>query len=84
LVPDEELHEEALHEETWSWTLYRTAEGLLLIVVCGSVGIYERSLLLTDDEAARWERCGPAGLEPMVEAVRNDVTGARYGERYIR
>lgn len=78
------MQAEKLHDETWSWTLYRTVEGLLLVVVCGSVGLYERSLLLTADEAALWERFGPAGLEPLVDAVRNDVTGSGYGERYIR
>ena len=35
-----------LHDESWSWTLERIPEGLLLTVLCGSVGLYERSLML--------------------------------------
>ena len=76
---------EKLHDETWSWTLWRTEDDLLLLdVVCGTVGIYERSLLLTPAEADRWERSGPAGLEPFIKEIRNDVTGTRFGERYLR
>jgi hypothetical protein len=62
----------------------RCGELLLLDVVCGTVGIYERSVLLTADETNCWERSGPAGLEPLVEEIRNDVTGKRFGERYLR
>lgn len=75
---------EKLHDETWSWTLYRTDDGLLLEVVCGTVGLYEKSLLLTPEETLAWERCGPAGLEPLVEAIRDDVTGAGFRQRYVR
>lgn len=81
----EKLRGETLHDEPWSWTLWRTPDDLLLLdVVCGTVGIYERSVLLTPEETARWERSGPAGLEPLVGEIRNDVTGTRFGERYLR
>ncbi len=75
---------EKLHDETWSWTLYRTEDGLLLEVLCGTIGIYEKSVLLTPEEALAWERSGPSGLEPLVEAIRNDATGAGFGQRYLR
>lgn len=73
-----------LHDEPWSWTLSRTEGGLLLEVLCGTVGLYEKSVLLTPEETLAWERSGPSGLEPLVEAIRNDVTGAGFGERYLR
>ena len=77
------MSDERLHVETWSWTLDRTDDGLLLSVVCGTVGLYERSLLLTPEEVSTWGQSGPAGLEPLVEAIRNDVTGAMFGDRYL-
>jgi len=77
------MPEERLHTETWSWTLDRTDDGLLLSVVCGTVGLYERSLMLTPDEVSTWEQAGPAGLEPLVEAIRNDVTDTVFGHRYL-
>jgi hypothetical protein len=77
------MSEERLHTETWSWTLDRTDAGLLLSVVCGTVGLYERSVLLTPGEVNDWEDAGPAGLEPLVEAIRNDVTGTTFAGRYL-
>lgn len=59
--------------------LDRTDDGLRLSVVCGTVGLYERDILLTPEAAALWERSGPAGLEPLVEAIRNDVKTAFEG-----
>lgn len=47
--------------------------------MCGTVGLYERDILLTPEAAALWERSGPAGLEPLVEAIRNDVKTAFEG-----
>lgn len=75
---------ETLHQENWSWMLSRTEGGLLLDVVCGTVGLYERSVLLTPEEIELWESRGASGLEPLVEAIRNDVTGAAFGDRYRR
>ncbi len=71
-----------LHDESWSWTLEQVTEGLLLTVLCGTVGLYERSIILRPDEVALWEAGGPAALEPLVEAIRNDGRGERFGERY--
>ena len=70
-----------LHDETWSWRLNRTPHGLVLDVLCGTVGIYNRTIVLEPHEVAMWEDGGPAGLEPLVEAIRNDVTGEEFGAR---
>ena len=72
----------ALHAEPWSWTLDQMPEGLVLSVVCGSVGLYDRTIVLTSDEIQRWRDGGPAALEPLIEAIRNDVTGADFAGRY--
>lgn len=71
-----------LHLESWSWTLEKIEQGLLLSVVCGTVGLYERSVLLNAPEVQRWTDGGPAALEPLVEAIRNDVTGEDFAGRY--
>ena len=71
-----------LHVESWSWTLEQIEQGLLLSVMCGTVGLYERSILLTAPEVQSWTDCGPAALEPLVEAIRNDVTGENFAGRY--
>ena len=71
-----------LHTETWSWMLDETPAGLVLSVVCGTVGLYERCLLLEPNEIATWRNGGPVALEPLVEAIRNDVTGTQFGDRY--
>lgn len=71
-----------LHIETWSWTLEKIEQGLLLSVMCGTVGLYERSVLLTASEVQLWTDGGSAALEPLVEAIRNDVTGEDFAGRY--
>jgi hypothetical protein len=79
-VPDDR---ETLHIESWSWTLEKLGQQIVLTVVCGSVGLYERTLVLTPEEAGMWEQGGAAALAPLVEAIRNDVTGAAFGSRYL-
>ena len=71
-----------LHIEPWSWSLEQTDVGLVLSVVCGTVGLYERMIVLDLDEVRIWERDGPAALEPLVAAIRNDVTGEDFAGRY--
>lgn len=71
-----------LHTEQWSWTLEQTGHGLLLSVVCGTIGLYERTIVLTAPEEQLWTDGGPAALEPLVEAIRNDVTGEDFAGRY--
>lgn len=72
-----------LHEEPWSWTLEEIDEGLLMTVVCGTVGLYEKAVLLEPDEVAAWNQDGPAGLEPLAEAIRYHApTGAGFSQRW--
>lgn len=70
-----------LHDEPWSWTLDETDEGLVLTVLCGTVGVYEVAVVLDPAEAAAWERHGAAGLGPLAEAIRYDGTGKRFAAR---
>lgn len=79
-MPDDR---ETLHIEAWSWTLERTPRGVVLSVVCGTVGLYERTIALTADEVQMWQDGGPAALEPLVEVIRNDVSGETLAGRYL-
>lgn len=72
-----------LHDEPWSWTLEEIDEGLLLTVLCGTVGLYEKAVLLEPEEIAAWKRNGAAGLEPVAEAIRyNAPTGTGFNHRW--
>ncbi|MFN8073191.1 MAG: hypothetical protein U0R66_15500 [Mycobacterium sp.] len=71
-----------LHDEAWSWTLEEIDEGLVLTVLCGTVGLYERAVLLEPDEVAAWQRDGPAGLEPLAEAIRYNALGEGFNRRW--
>lgn len=71
-----------LHQEPWSWTLAETRDGLVLVVLCGTVGLYERAVLLEPAEVEAWRRDGPAGLEPLAEAIRYNATGETFAHRW--
>jgi hypothetical protein len=59
-------------EETWSWSLHRSDDGrLVLVVVCGSVGIYERAVLLDGELVRAHERHGRRVLEVLAAEVRS-------------
>lgn len=70
-----------LHDEPWSWRLDRTGEGLVLDVLCGTVGVYNTTIVLEPNEIAMWESGGPEALQPLVEAIRNDVNGEEFSVR---
>lgn len=53
----------------------------MLDVLCGTVGIYNRTVLLEPAEVELWTLSGPAGLEALVEAIRNDLAGNDFGHR---
>ena len=71
-----------LHDEPWSWALDQTAEGLNLTVVCGSVGLYEVTVVLEPDEVRAWQQSGPTGLQPLVKAIQLDGSGAIFAGRH--
>jgi hypothetical protein len=59
-------------EVPWAWSLHRSERGeLALVVVCGSVGIYERAVLLDDEQARALERHGRRLLEVLAAEVRS-------------
>jgi hypothetical protein len=71
-----------LHHEPWSWTLEQVADSFVLMVLCGSVGLDERALVLKPDEIDAWHRAGPEDLRSLVATVQLDGTGTRFADRY--
>ena len=63
---------EKLAEGAWDYTLYRDGERLVLVVVCGTVVIFEWAVTLTAEERAVWEAEGMTGLSDLVRAIRNN------------
>jgi hypothetical protein len=60
-----------LETSSWDYTLYETPDGaLLLLVVCGSVGIYEVEHMLTLAETACYREQGAPFLAWLAKDVR--------------
>lgn len=60
---------QVLAEETWSWLLLTDAEQYWLIVVCGSVGLYERCIQLDQIEVADWHEHGAPALRQLSRRI---------------
>lgn len=60
---------EEITRKDWYYILYRSPEGLLLTVLCGTVAMFEVSVLLTEDEVARY-RVDPGYLDELSAAIR--------------
>jgi hypothetical protein len=63
---------EKLAEVGWDYTLYGDGDRLVLVVLCGTVGLFEWAVALTAEERAVWEREGLEGLRPLVRAIQGD------------
>ena len=63
---------EKLAEAAWDYILYRDGEGLVLVVACGTVAIYEWAVVLTEAEREVWEAEGMVGLRFLVQAIRDN------------
>lgn len=43
-----------IKRKDWYWILYRSDEGLLLSVLCGTIAMYDVTVRLSDDEETRY------------------------------
>jgi len=71
---------EEIARKDWYWILYRSGERLLLSVLCGTVGMYDLTLRLSDEEEARY-RSDPGYLDELAAAVRYSPDS--YRERSV-
>lgn len=71
-----------VEQSPWAWTLYRHDDGALeLLVVCGTVGIFEVAVRLDDDTTARYAIEGRPLLERLARRVSSDPHGWLAGRR---
>ena len=59
-------------EATWSWMLCAEEERRWLVVVCGSVGLYECAVELSPDERAAIA-ADPCEKSPLISAPNTKV-----------
>ena len=60
---------EEIRRKDWYYILYRSDQGLLLSVRCGTVGLYEVTVLLTEAEQARY-LADEDYLDELAAAIR--------------
>ena len=63
-----------LAQVNWGYTLYQTDSGKVLTVACGTVGIYEVSILLSEEECRQL-----AADDKYVERLAARVSGDPHG-----
>lgn len=56
-------------EAHWSWQLFQDGAEYYLSVVCGSVGLYTRDILLTPSEAAQYNQAGERYLHDLAQSA---------------
>lgn len=71
-----------LIKKDWEYTLSQDNKGdLILVVLCGSVALYEVNIKLEKDEEAEFNKDGATFLEKLVEDVRTNTS--KYKHRLI-
>jgi len=71
-----------IFDQSWSYTLYQAGSDWYLVVLCGSIGLYEVTIQLTADELAQYQAHGVPYLEELAAEVR-DYYPQRYGDRAL-
>lgn len=71
---------EDIARKDWYWILYRSTDGLLLSVLCGTIGMYELTVRLSEAEEASY-RADAGYLDELAAAIR--YAPDSYRERRI-
>ena len=68
-----------IERESYSWVLYETPEGaMLLSVVCGSSALYETNVILDFEEKEQYMVAGRVYLEGLAQQIRTNVIAFRH------
>jgi hypothetical protein len=70
-----------LAEEAWNYVVFRHGDDWVLTYLSGSVGLYEVSIRLSDEEVARI-RATPAFAKSLADQFR--LNGENYRDRELR
>ena len=69
-------------KKDWEYTLYQDNEdNLILVVLCGSVALYEVSIQLNEDEKLKFEESRTEFLEELAEDIRTNTS--KYEHRFV-
>ena len=66
----------------WNYILYEKEGKLLLSVVCGTVGMFDRNIYLTDLEKENFDLKGKSFIEKFANEIRNDPS--KYESRHVK
>lgn len=69
-----------LEKVNWGYILFETEEGIFLSVVCGSVGIFETVIRLTDEEVQSYNSI-PDFIKDLADKVCSNPNA--YKSRHI-
>lgn len=72
---------DVLAEGAWNYVVFRHGNDWLLTYLAGSVGLYEVTIRLTDEELGRI-RATPAFAKSLADQFR--LNGANYCDRELR
>jgi hypothetical protein len=65
----------------WDYTLYDNSGILLLSVLCGGVGMYERNINLSLHETEQYKAIGESYIIQLAQEIREDQR--KYEFRFI-
>lgn len=71
-----------LLKSRWNYILYEKEDKLLLSVVCGTVGLFDRNIYLTEDEIKHYELDGEAYITKLAREINSDPS--KYEPRHVK
>jgi hypothetical protein len=60
---------ETLIDKPWNYTLYKEQDKFLLIVLCGTVGMFEKEHYLTEDELKNYQEKGESYIDELAAGI---------------
>jgi hypothetical protein len=63
---------EVLLKKDWSYTLKRNGSDLTLSVLCGTVGLYEVSIILNENENELFLKQGENFIDTLANNIRSN------------
>jgi hypothetical protein len=66
----------------WNYSLYEDKKGeIILSVLCGTVGLFEREIVLSEDEVTSFNAIGEKFLDELANDIRNNYD--KYKSRFL-
>ena len=70
-----------LLKSQWTYILYDDNGKLLLSVVCGKVGLFDRNIYLNPEELSGYHSQGEEYIKDLAEVIRNKPSD--FDERHV-